>query len=191
MPPWAEPLPRYRLTTASLGVALAGVAAVAPGPWLAAMTAMTVVLGAVGYGWRQLRATRMRRGARRSDRARVALAAPWYTLVAAALTVPGLLLAIALGIAGLWLLRETPADIHGPTWWALAVAAASCWWLLPSSRAAHHGARCGLRAIRRPGRIAVTLTALAVIALFTALVTAQQVAEPQWWPLPPPPWWGT
>src|SRR5699024_7087957 len=74
VPAWARPLPRYRLLPALLGLALAGIAAFAPGPWLVVMAVAVTLLGTIGVGWRRLYAARQRRGPRRSDAARTAAA---------------------------------------------------------------------------------------------------------------------
>ena len=186
-PAWALPPRRRPWTVAALGLGLSAAAVAVPGAWAVAAVALVVLLGTVGRGNQRLRATRLRRGPRRSDVARAWLGAPVHLLWAAVTTLPGLLLGAVVAGGGWWMvhtLATPPARLHPWLLWGAAVLGLALLWSAPPSDPVREGARIVLGGLPRPVRVALALAALVAAAVVAVAVVSGNVPEPLWSPLP-------
>ncbi|MFC4553765.1 serine/threonine-protein kinase [Georgenia faecalis] len=190
VPAWLVPPRRRPGTVALLGVGVSAVAAAAPGAWAILTLTLLVVLGTLGQASRARRAWRLRRGLRRGDTTRAALASPWFLVRAAVGAIPGVLVGGALAAAG-WLFAGAATSAQDAALpllvWAIAALVTAVAWCAPTSGAAREGARVVLAGLGAPGRATLTVLALAGAAVVAVLVLDGAVTVPVWSPLPPPP----
>lgn len=186
-PPWALAPPSRRPTVAALGIGLSALAMVVPGGWVVGAVALVVLLGTLGRGNQRLRASRLRRGPRRTDVARAWLGAPVHLLWAVLTTLPGLLLGAVVAGGGWWVAHAVgspPAELHPWLLWAAAVLGLGLMWAAPPSDPAREGARLLLGALPRPVRGGLVLAALATAGVVVGVVVLGTAPEPIWAPLP-------
>lgn len=185
---WAVPPGRHPGTVGVLGLALSGLAVLAPGTWGLLLAGLLVLLGTLGRGSQWLRARRRRRGLRRGDSARTWLAAPWHLLWALAAALPGLLVGAALG-ASLWWLTGSLGDPSDPgpplILWGAALLITMLVWALPPSGAAREGTNLVIEMLPRALRLTLTLLALAALGALVTAVVMGTLPEPSWAPWAP------
>lgn len=210
--PWTgEPPPvrRRALSVLALAAVLVALAATRPVVALLVGVAAAALSRTVGVGVRAFHRRRARRGVRRGDAARSALAAPWYLVLGTLGVVPAVVVAastvVVVGGVTWWLLGsgrfvlappapgEPAGELAGNAAWVtpavLAAAAALglvVLWFGPLMRTTRTGARWTLRTVA-PGAVGATVLVLLALAAAALVVTSTLGTETVWWPLPGPP----
>lgn len=203
------PVRRRPVSVLALGVVLVALAATRPVTALLVGVVLAALARTVGVGVRSLYRRRARRGERRGDGARSALASPWYLVLGALGVVPAAVVSastvVVVGGVTWWLVGsgrlvvaapgpgEPAGELAGNAAWvtpALLAAAAALGlvvlWFGPLMRTARTGARWTLRAVAPGAAGAAVLVVLAVAAAAVVVVTSSGT-ETVWWPLPGPP----
>lgn len=206
-----EPPPVRRRPVSVLALAIVLVALAATRPVTALLVGLVgaALCRTVGVGVQALYRRRARRGARRGDAARSALAAPWYLLLGVLGVLPAAVVAastvVVVGGVTWWLVGsgrfvlaapapgEPAGELVGNAAWvtpALLAAAAALGlvvlWFGPLMRTTRTGARWVLRTVA-PGRVGATVLVLLALAAAVLVVQTSVGAETVWWPLPGPP----
>nr|WP_297426592.1 serine/threonine-protein kinase [uncultured Actinotalea sp.] len=203
------PVRRRPVSVLAVGVVLVALAATRPVTALLAGVALAAVARTVGVGVRSLYRRRARRGERRDDAARSALASPWYLVIGVLGVVPAALVAastvVVVGGVTWWLVGsgrfvvaapapgEAAGELAGNAPWvtpALLAAAAAIGlvvlWFGPLMRTARTGARWALRAVA-PGRAGAAVLVVLALAAAAVVVATSSGTGTVWWPLPGPP----
>ncbi|MEE6295572.1 serine/threonine-protein kinase [Georgenia wangjunii] len=193
VPAWAVPPRRRTGTVVLLGSGLSALAASWPGAWALVTVVLLVLLGTLGLMTRTVRATRVRRGPRRGDAARAAVATPWHLLRSVLAALPGVLLGGIVGALAWWTTTAVldPDHVAQPQllWFSAALATLTAW-CMPTAGGAREGARAVLGVIGRGPRLALAGAALVCALVVAGLLLGQGSGEPSWapWPTPPLPW---
>lgn len=194
------PLPRRSGTLLAGLVALSAAAAVAPAAAALLGIAGSAVARTVDRSHGAVLRRRHERGPRRSDLAWAVAASPARLVPAVLVSVAAAVLPLLLGasaafLAALVLGQATPAGTAGPgDALPLAVGAATAvltaWWG-PGGGSVRRGTRAAVRTLA-PGRrgAQVAVAALVIVAVAAALVVVGG-SQPDWSPLPGPPFAGS
>src|SRR5699024_392662 len=126
-----------------------GLGLVYPAAVLLVLIGLVGLLGGIGSAAHALRRRRLQRGPGRWDRTWVGVAFPAHLLLAALLTLPGVLVGAA-GAAIVWILGVDSLPMDAVLPGAVAVAALLVWWT-PSSGRAREGERGVLREVAPRG----------------------------------------
>jgi predicted Ser/Thr protein kinase len=203
------PVRRRPVSVLAVGAVLVALAATRPVTALLVGVVLSALARTVGVGVRALYRRRARRGERRGDGARSALASPWYLVLGVVGVVPAAVVAastvVVVGGVTWWLvgsgrlvvaappLGETAGELAGNAAWvtpALLAAAAALGlvvlWFGPLMRTTRTGARWVLRAVA-PGAVGATVLVVLALAAATVVVMTSSDAGTVWWPLPGPP----
>nr|NLD40497.1 protein kinase [Actinomycetales bacterium] len=198
VPEWLVPAASRSGMVASIGLLLAALGMVWPGPVLLAFAVLLLVSAATGYGVRSLRGTRLRRGLRSGDLARSALAAPWHLLRGLLLVV--FLLGVGLGIGWIILqgafltvpeLRDAESQIadHIAMGGGAGLVMLTSWFT-PGAERVRDGARTVLGAAFpfRTMRVVLILLCCALAVLVVGFVLMGSLSGIHWAPVPEPVW---
>jgi len=194
--------PKRRVALVALLLLAVAAAPLAPGVVLIVVAGAVILFGTVDSSARALESRRERRGVRRSDVFRAAVASPWHFVRGAALALPSLLVAasvvVVVGGIAWWALDTRRLWITSPTGgndpWvyqtvivvAVLAGLVTLWWG-PLSAATRRGARRTLARLA-PGRGGtLVLLALAAVGIALAVVLLLTGEPTFWWPLPGPP----
>lgn len=186
LPAWFRPAaPRGWISLCWL-LAVVGLGLVYPAVVLLVLVGLVGLLGGIGSAAHALRRRRLQRGPGRWDRTWVGVAFPAHLLLAALLTLPGVLVAAA-GAAIVWILGVDSLPMDAVLPGAVAVAALLLWWT-PSSGRAREGERVVLRVLA-PRGLGGGLWMLAGITIAAIGVLMYLVGGngPHWNPFPAPP----
>ncbi|MDT0167291.1 serine/threonine-protein kinase [Actinotalea sp. AC32] len=207
---WSAPRPRRRAgSVLALGAVLVALGAARPALALLVAVAVAVVARTVAVAREAHHARRRRRGVRRGDAARTAVAAPWHLVRGLVGVVPSVLVALStvvvVGGVAWWLLGTGRVVVQppGPGEAAGALTTQAAWvtpallagvvtvgllvlWFGPTARTTRTGARVLLATVAPgvAGAVSVVLLALAVAVVVVLTVSGGPV---DWWPLGGPP----
>lgn len=207
-PPAPEPRRRVGGVLA-VGALLVAVGAARPALALAVAVVLAVGARAVGVAAAARHARRVRRGVRRGDGLRTAVAAPWHLVRGLVGVVPAALVALSVvvvvGGVGWWLLGsgrlvvappepgEPTAELTAQAAWVTPAVLASVvglgllvLWFGPLMRTSRVGARWLLGAVA-PGAAGAAAAVLVVLAVALVVVLTVSGGPVDWWPLPGPP----
>ncbi|MBC7289880.1 MAG: serine/threonine protein kinase [Actinotalea sp.] len=203
------PLRRRAVSVLAVGAVLVALAATRPVTALLVAVVLAALARTVGVGVQAFYRRRARRGTRRGEGVRSALATPWYLVLGVLGVVPAAVVAastvVVLGGVTWWLVGsgrfviaapapgEPAGELAGNAAWvtpALLAAAAALGlvvlWFGPLMRTTRTGARWTLRAVA-PGRLGAILLVLLALAAAATVVLTSSGAQTLWWPLPGPP----
>lgn len=185
-PAWASPAPRRTLVVATVGLGVSALAAAVPGVFVLVAATLLVLTATAGWAGRARRASRLRRGTRPGDDARMIAGLPWHLARGVIGVVPGVLVGASLGVATWWF--ATASELAGPSavLWMAGLAALAAAWLTPTSRAAREGARAVVDVLTptRGFRALLVGLVLAVVLVVGAQVVLGAPPSPTWAPLP-------
>ncbi|MHB1064370.1 MAG: serine/threonine-protein kinase [Georgenia sp.] len=187
-PGWASPAPRRTLTVATVGLGLSALASAAPGIFLVAAATLLVLTATTGWAGRSRRASRLRRGLRPGDDARMLAGLPWHLVRGAIGVVPGVLAGAGLGVVAWWVgtVLGGAAATESAVLWVAGLVGLGAAWLTPTSRVAREGARALVDVLTptRSFRALLMTLVLAVVVVVGAQVALGQPPVPNWDPLP-------
>ncbi|MFH5824924.1 protein kinase [Georgenia sp. AZ-5] len=189
-PAWARPARRRTLVVATVGLAVTAIAAALPGVFVLAVAGLLVLTATVGWAGRARRASRLRRGVRKGDDARMLAGLPWHLLRGVLGALPGAIAGALAGAAAWWAATAAadPRLTEPVVLWVAGAAALLVAWLLPTSRASRDGARAMIDVLTptRGFRTLLVVLLLAVVAVVAAQTLLGSPPVPSWAPLPDP-----
>ncbi|MFC7404486.1 protein kinase domain-containing protein [Georgenia alba] len=190
-PRWAVPARRRSATVLAVGVGVSAAAASFPGIFIVVAVALLVLTATTGWAGRSRRSSRLRRGLRRGDDARMVAGLPWHLLRGVGVLLPGVAVGAVLGGVLWWfggqVALPVAANIQEPVaLWAAGFLALFAAWLTPTSSAARDGARAWLDVLTPgPGYRALLVTVfLGYAAVVAVQVALGEAPAATWVPLP-------
>ncbi|PFG39191.1 serine/threonine protein kinase [Georgenia soli] len=193
-PRWAVPPRRRTLTVAAVGLGVSAAAASFPGVFALVAAALLVLTATTGWAGRARRSSRLRRGPRSGDDARMLAGLPWHLVRGLLALLPGVVLGVLLGGVAWWVAGRAPLSLEPAVQepaalWAGALVALLVAWLMPSSRSAREGARAMIDVLTptRGFRALLVVLVLGVAAVVAVQVALGAAPVASWAPLPEPP----
>ncbi|QDC23612.1 hypothetical protein FE374_02290 [Georgenia yuyongxinii] len=190
-PAWAFPARRRTLVVGAVGLGVSAVATAFPGAFLVVVAALLVLTATTGWAGRSRRASRLRRGVRQGDDARMLAGLPWHLVRGVLSSLPGALIGVTVGAATWWILTALgdPRLVEPIVLWAAALLALLAAWFAPGGRAARDGARAMVEVLTptRGFRALLVVLVLLVAVVLVAQTVLVAPAPPSWSPLPGPP----
>lgn len=191
-PRWARPPRRRTGIVLAVGVGVSAAAASFPGIFAVVAGLLVVLTATTGWAGRSRRNSRLRRGVRSGDDARMVAGLPWHLLRGVLAVLPGVLIGAVMGGALWWFAPDlmpaaVPTELHEPlTFWVAGLLALFVAWLTPTSASARDGARAWLDVLTPgPGYRALLVTVfLGYAAVVGVQVALDQTPDVTWTPLP-------
>jgi hypothetical protein len=179
---------------AAVGLGVSAAAASFPGAFAVLAAALLVVAATTGWAGRSRRSSRLRRGLRSGDDARMLAGLPWHLVRGVLALLLGVVIGALLGAATSWVGLQAPLALdeavqRPAALWAGALVALAVAWLMPTSRSARDGARAMVDVLTptRGFRALLVFLVLGVAAVVAVQVALGGAPAPTWTPLPAPP----
>ncbi|WP_127126517.1 serine/threonine-protein kinase [Georgenia sp. SYP-B2076] len=194
-PAWAIQPRRRTLVVGTVGLGVSALAAPLPGLFVLVAVGLLVLTATTGWAGRTRRTSRLRRGPRKGDDARMLVALPLHLLHGIFSSLLGVLIGGAFGAAAWWAAvwwagsgAADPRLTEQVVLWGAGLIALLIAWLMPTSAASREGARAMIAVLTptRGFRTLLVVLVLAVVAVMAAQTVLGGTPEPNWAPLPVP-----